>query len=117
VPRHLWPPPGATITRIEVTETAPAGTDPTYEIVHAERPAKMHLRALWWLLDEYTRGDLPGPGLPFEGRIVLEIARTEMRHGRIGHAYALNGGALGDPAADTPRGILWRWVEHHLRDA
>lgn len=87
---------------------------PRYEVRDGAAPEPQHLRALQWLLDEHTRAELPAPGTPFEGEIVLEIARTEMAQGRVGHAYALNGGPLGAPAADGSRGVLWRYIEDAL---
>ena len=42
--------------------------------------------------------------------ILLEIARTELPHGRVGHAYALNGQALGTPSGAVARGVLWRYA-------
>ena len=46
--------------------------------------------------------------------VLLEIARTEMRGGRVGHAYALNGGALGSPSSGGARGVLWRYAKRVL---
>lgn len=97
-----------------VVETADAQGAIRYALREGSAPGPMHLRALQWLLDEHTRAALPAPGTPFEGEIVLEIARTEMGGGRVGHAYALNGGPLGAPSGDGARGVLWRYVEHAL---
>ena len=83
-------------------------------ISEGEAPEARHLRALRWLLDEHPRGGLPAPGTPFEGAVRLDIARTVMAQGRVGHAYALNGGPLGAPGEDGPRGILWRYIEAAL---
>ena len=33
-----------------------------------------------------------------------------MASGRVGHAYALNGQALGAPANREARGVLWRYA-------
>lgn len=115
VPRWLWPPPGASVTAVVLEEVREPGRPPRYRVPEGERPAHGHFRALWWLLDEYDRA--PEPQGAYEGRIRLEIARTEMPHGRVGHAYAVNGGPLGDPGADSARGILWRWCEYALADA
>lgn len=114
VPRWLWPPPGAEVETVVIVETADASGRVTYAVRAGEAPASMHLRALQWLLDEHTRAELPAPGTPFEGEIVLEIARTAMERGRVGHAYALNGGPLGDPGADGSRGVLWRFCADAL---
>jgi len=75
---------------------------------------RLHLRALQWLLDEYPRAGPPEAGCPFEGEIQLEIARTEMPHGKVGHAYALNAGPLGAPSGDAARGILWRYIDTQI---
>ncbi|MDJ0973088.1 MAG: hypothetical protein QNJ98_01335 [Planctomycetota bacterium] len=113
VPRWLWPPPGAVITRVRLIERVDAAGAAQYERLEGDEPEALHWRALLWLLDEHPRAPLPEPGTPFEGEVVLEIARTEMPGGRVGHAYALNGGPLGAPAADGARGVLWRIA--HLR--
>jgi hypothetical protein len=84
----------------------------TYTLARGAAPDADHLRALRWLLDEHGRAALPPFGCPFEGEILLEIARTEMASGRVGHTYALNGGPLGAPSADGARGILWRYIEN-----
>ncbi len=115
VPRWLWPPPGATVRSVVIVETADDAGAVTYAVREGEAPGAKHLRALQWLLDEHTRAELPAPGTPFEGEIVLDIARTEMDQGRVGHAYALNGGPLGDPAGDGSRGVLWRYLEDALK--
>jgi hypothetical protein len=58
---------------------------------------------------EHARDDAPpGDGGPCD--VLLEIARTEMRGGRVGHSYALNGRALGDPGNHAARGVLWRYA-------
>ena len=110
VPRWLWPPPGATVERVVIAEHVPAGQPAQYTIEEGKPPQAPHLRGLQWLLDEHTYDELPRCGTPFEGLILLEIARTEFPGGRVGHTYALNGGALGAPAADGPRGILRRYL-------
>lgn len=114
VPRWLWPPPGAEVTAVVIREEAAADGQARYTVVRGEAPGAAHLRALRWLLDEHGRSDLPPDGCPFEGQIQLEIARTEMPSGRVGHAYALNGGPLGAPSGDGARGILWRYIAHHV---
>jgi hypothetical protein len=97
-----------------IVETVRPGSPPTYACEGGRVPRPLHLRALQWLLDEHTRGSLPGPAIPFEGRVRLDIARTEMPGGRVGHAYAINGGPLGAPGEDGPRGVLWRFLEAQL---
>ena len=111
VPRWLWPPAGATVTAVVIAERADAAGRTAYAVLEGQAPDPLHLRALRWLLDEHGRAALPGPGCPFEGRVRLEIARTAMAGGRVGHAYALNGGPLGAPSADGSRGVLWRYIE------
>lgn len=114
VPRWLWPPPGATVTAVRIRERADESGAAEYAIVEGEEPEARHWRALHWLLDEHTRAELPESGAPFEGEVVLEIARTDMPGGRVGYAYALNGGPLGAPSGDPARGILWRAVHDRL---
>lgn len=97
-----------------LSEQVRAGEVAQYEVREGETPAAAHLRGLEWLLDEHPYDDLPAGGAPFEGLILLEIARTEIPGGRVGHAYALNGGPLGAPSADGPRGILRRYIAHRL---
>lgn len=97
-----------------LVETAAGDGGAQYAVREGVAPRALHLRALQWLLDEHPRAELPAPGTPFEGQVVLEIARTEMPRGRVGHAYALNGGPLGAPGAEGPRGILWRYIEDAL---
>jgi hypothetical protein len=113
VPRWLWPPPGATVRSVLVRERAPAGGESVFEVVEGEWPEALHLRALQWLLEDHVSA--PRPGTEYEGRLVLEIARTEMAAGRVGHAYALNGGPLGAPGADDARGGLLRFTQFALR--
>ncbi len=114
VPRWLWPPPGASVERIVITENVSAEGEAQYEITEGDAPEALHVRGLEWLLDEHTFDELPANKSPFEGMILLEIARTELKGGRVGHAYALNGGPLGAPAAGGPRGILRRYLGHRL---
>jgi len=107
VPRWLWPPPGASVSRVVVREEAtPAG--PRHHVVEGVPPEKEHLRALQWLVGEYPREDDPAPHTVAD--ILVEIARTELRGGRVGHAYALNGAALGAPGSAAARGVLWRYA-------
>lgn len=115
VPRWLWPPPGATVQQVLLREHVPAGGAAQYEVQQGQAPQASHLRGLEWLLDEHPHDDLPRSSAPFEGLIRLEIARTELRGGRVGHAYALDGGPLGAPSADRARGILHRYICHHLK--
>ena len=42
--------------------------------------------------------------------VLLEIARTDLAGGRVGHAYALNGLALGALSGPVARGVLWRYA-------
>ncbi len=114
VPRWLWPPPGADVERVRSVEQVAAGGVVRHAVTEGREPEAMHWRALLWLLDEHPRAPRPEPGTPFEGEVVLEIARTEMRGGRVGHAYALNGGPLGAPQADGARGVLWRTLHDRL---
>jgi hypothetical protein len=93
--------------------STPAGTT-VYEVVDGNRPSRKHLRALWWLLDEHPRAPRPATTAAYEGVVRLAIASTPMARGRLGHAYALNDGPLGDPAGDVARGILARWVQAAL---
>ena len=111
VPRWLWPPPGADVRAVAVVERVDEAGAVAYAVTAGDPPASEHLHALRWLLDEHSRSELPEPGCPFEGEIRLEIARTELAGGRVGHAYALNSGPLGAPSADGARGILWRYIE------
>ncbi len=111
VPRWFWPPPGATVRSVAIVERSDGSGPPAYAVRGGPEPEALHLRALTWLLDEHSRSPLPEPGCPFEGEIALEIARTELPGGRVGHAYALNGGPLGAPSGDGARGILWRYIE------
>ncbi len=108
-----WPPPGATVRRWLVAERGPAGTPVGYAVDPDERPEALHLRALTWLLEEHPRS---GPAAGGERRFRLEVARTALPGGRVGHRYALDGAPLGAVGADDARGALWRWV-HHVLDA
>ena len=111
VPRWLWPPPGASVRAVVIREVVDEGGGLTHAVEEGEAPGPKHLRALHWLLDEHTRAELPPEGCPFEGQVRLEIATTPMPGGRVGHAYALNGGPLGAPSGDGARGILWRYID------
>lgn len=114
VPRWLWPPPGAEVRRVRISEAIDAEGATRHEVLEGDEPEPRHWRALLWLLDEHPRAGPPEPGTPFEGEVVLEIARTPMAGGRVGHAYALNGGPLGAPSADGARGVLWRVLHDRL---
>ena len=114
VPRWLWLPPGASVERVLIAETVDAQGTARYDIREGDAPEALHVRGLEWLLDEHPFGSLPANGSPFEGLVLLEIARTDLPGGRVGHAYALNGGPLGAPAADAARGILRRYLGHRL---
>lgn len=114
VPRWLWPPPGAAVRRLEILEHALAGeAQGRFLVAGGEPPEPLHLRALQWLLHDHPCGERPA-GLPFEGRVRLEIARTELPGGRVGHAYALDGGPLGAPEALQARGLLLRYARAAL---
>jgi hypothetical protein len=100
------------VVREEVTPTGAR-----HHVVDGVEPSREHLRALQWLVGEYPRDDVPAAdrGLGDAARsavtdIFLEIARTAMPSGRVGHAYALNGHALGAPANRAARGVLWRYA-------
>jgi hypothetical protein len=113
VPRWLWPPPGAQVRAVVVREVAPLDGEALFEVLEGEWPEALHARALQWLLEDHAAA--PRPAADFEARFVLEIARTEMRGGRVGHAYALNGGPLGAPGGDDARGSLLRFTQFALR--
>jgi hypothetical protein len=114
VPRWLWPPPGARVERVVILERVDAEGSACYGIQEGTAPEALHVRALEWLLDEHGFGSLPPQGSAFEGLVLLEIARTDLPAGRVGHAYALNGGPLGAPAGDAARGILRRYLSERL---
>ena len=107
----MFPPPGAHVTAVHIVERVELSGQATYSCDEVD---SMHLNALKWLLDEHERGALPPTGCPFEGEIRLAIARTELPGGRVGHAYALNDGPLGDPNGTEARGVLWRFVHAEL---
>lgn len=108
VPRWLFPPPGAEVRRAVVREEAtPSGV--RHHVADGTPPGRKHLRALQWLIGEYPRDDVPGDRNAVHD-VLLEIARTTMASGRVGHAYALNGQALGAPANREARGVLWRYA-------
>ena len=108
VPRWLWPPPGATVTRLVLREEATA-EGPRHAVVEGAAPEASHLRALQWLVGEFPREEGP-PATPGVVDVLLEIARTDLPQGRVGHAYALNGNALGAPSGGVARGVLWRYA-------
>jgi len=114
VPRWLWPPPGATVERVVIAEAVDSNGRAHYGVTEGKPPEALHMRGLEWLLDEHPCGDLPKNKSPFEGLILLEIARSDLAGGRVGHAYAINGGPLGAPSGDAPRGILRRYIAHRL---
>jgi hypothetical protein len=108
VPRWLWPPPGAVVRRVVLREEWASGAS-RHDVVEGTAPEPAHLRALQWLTGEHVRDDAP---VAVHGvhDVLLEIARTEMRGGRVGHSYALNGQALGAPSNADARGVLWRYA-------
>jgi hypothetical protein len=108
VPRWLWPPPGAEVRRAVLREESTA-SGARHHVAAGEPPGRKHLRALQWLIGEYPRDDAPADRNGVTD-IVLEIARTSMPAGRVGHAYALNGQALGAPGNRDARGVLWRYA-------
>jgi hypothetical protein len=108
VPRWLWPPPGSHVRRVVLREEWGSGISRQH-VVEGERPEPTHLRALQWLIGEHPRDDAPEGGHGVSD-VLLEIARTEMRAGRVGHSYALNGQALGAPSNRGARGVLWRYA-------
>jgi hypothetical protein len=115
VPRWLWPPPGAVVRRVVLREEATPGGE-CYVAVEGEAPETPHLRALQWLLGEYARDDRPAE-VPGVVDVLLEIARTDLDGGRVGHAYAINGQALGAPSNRGARGVLWRYAIERLGKA
>lgn len=112
VPRWLWPPPGAIVRRVVVREETSNGRV-LHFVVDGGAPEASHLHALQWLCADYAR-DEAGPAAPAVVDIVLEIAKTSLPAGRIGHAYALNGHALGTPGNRAARGVLWRYARSVL---
>ena len=47
-------------------------------------------------------------------RVVVEVARTDLGGGRVGTAYAIDGGPLGAPSGGLARGVLWRYIHARL---
>jgi hypothetical protein len=115
VPRWLWPPPGATVTRVVLREQS-TRDGAVHTVAQGEEPDPKHLRALQWLVGEFARPDAP-PNTPGVVEVLLEVARTDLRGGRVGHAYALDGGALGAPGNHVARGVLWRYALARLGHA
>jgi hypothetical protein len=109
VPRWLWPPPGAVVSRVVLREEARPGAV-RHAVVEGEAPGAPHLRALQWIVGEHPRDDEP-PAVPGVVDVLLEIARSDLPGGRVGHAYALGGRALGDPRNRSARGVLWRYAK------
>jgi hypothetical protein len=85
-------------------------------VVEGDAPEASHLRALQWLVGEFPRLDEPA-SVPGVSDVLLEIARTDLPAGRVGHAYALEGRALGDPGNAGARGVLWRYAKAVLGEA
>lgn len=112
VPRWLWPPPGATVERVVLAEQG-RGEASAFEVLEGAPPAAQHLNALRWLLHDHEVGARPAL-TSFEGRVVLEIARTTLPGGRVGHSYAIDGGPLGAPSGVAARGLLLRYAAHVL---
>jgi hypothetical protein len=110
VPRWLWPPPGAEVRRVRLSERwSPTEGGATFEVLEGEPPEPMHLNALTWLLHDHEVGERP-PAQPFAGEVLLEIARTALPSGRVGHSYALDGGPLGAPSGARARGLMLRYA-------
>ncbi|MFM8978977.1 MAG: hypothetical protein ACKOSS_00710 [Planctomycetia bacterium] len=112
VPRWLWPPPGARVERVLLLERG-AGEASCFEVLEGEAPAAQHLNALRWLLHDHEVGARPSQAA-WEARVLLEIARTQLPSGRVGHSYAIDGGPLGAPAGVAARGLLLRYATHVL---
>ena len=112
VPRWLWPPPGAVVRRVVIREEATPDGE-RYHVADGAPPEPAHLRALQWLVGEYPRDERPA-SVPGVVDVLLEIAKTDLPAGRVGHAYALGGGALGTPSSSTARGVLWRYAKRVL---
>jgi hypothetical protein len=108
VPRWLWPPPGAEVTRVVVREERSAGRT-AHHVADGAAPTRFHLHALQWLCADYAREEPPDDAVGVID-IVLEVARSVLPGGRVGHAYALNGHALGAPSNRAARGVLWRYA-------
>jgi hypothetical protein len=102
------------VRRVRIRETVDERGRTTFSVADGDPPEHLHLRALTWLLDEHPREGTPPVGVPFEGEVVLSIARTSMAGGRVGHAYAVDDGPIGAPRANVARGILWRYLAHAL---
>lgn len=113
VPRWLWPPPGAEVAVFRVREATDGIAAPAYSAPGGEPLPLEHLRALRWLLDEFDRTPLPA-GVPSEIEVVVAVARTDLGGGRIGTAYAMDGGPLGAPSAGRARGAVWRYLMERL---
>jgi hypothetical protein len=113
VPRWLWPPPGAIVRKVVIEERMEEDGRTVFAVTSGNPPDRLHLRALQWLLVDHSRGHAPWEP-PFHTEVVLEIADTDLPNGRRGHAYALNGGPIGEPRAEAARGVLWRYVHSHV---
>lgn len=113
VPRWLWPPPGACVERVVLHEQAEDAAAPSrFQVLEGEAPAAQHLNALRWLLHDHEVG-VRGAGA-CQAQVVLEIARTQLPSGRVGHSYAIDGGPLGAPSGVAARGLLLRYASHVL---
>ena len=108
VPRWLWPPPGAEVVSRRLAEHFDGATPATYACPDGAIDL-LHLRALYWLLDEHPRAPQV-PGVPSDIEVRIEVARTALPRGRVGHAYALDAGPLGAPSGDVARGVVWRYL-------
>jgi hypothetical protein len=111
----MWPPAGAVVTRVVLREEATA-TGARTHVAEGEAPGPQHLRALQWLLGEHSRDETPA-SVPGVVDVLLEIARTSLAGGRVGHAYALDGAALGAPSNHGARGVVWRYALARLGGA
>jgi hypothetical protein len=93
---------------VAIVERLAEGPGLRYLVDEGDPPEEHHLRALLWLLEEHPREERPPAASAL--RVLLAIATTPMPRGRVGHAYALEGGALGAPGAARARGVLWRYA-------
>ncbi|MCA9316700.1 MAG: hypothetical protein H6806_04275 [Planctomycetes bacterium] len=113
VPRWFWPPPGAVVEERRVREVYDGAAAPAYSAPRGALLETEHIRALRWLLDEHARNPLP-EGVPSDVEVVVEVARTDLGGGRVGTAYAIDGGPLGAPSGGLARGVLWRYIHARL---
>jgi hypothetical protein len=109
--RWTWPPKDAALLQFRLVEEVDAAGREGRRLAPGEVPERLHLRALQWLLAEHPRTEAP------TGRattVTIDIARTEMAGGRVGHRYALDGKPVGAVGLDAVRGAVWRWLRDLL---